>query len=415
MALSAGMQWLKSHLDPIVFGLTTLAVAFPVISIAVSQTFLGLAILGFLLDRLLNRPKHFRFPPVELPLLLFAGTTLASWAVSPEPEIGLPPIYKFWLFAIILLVANYFSGTRAGLALRALFAAGLLAAGFALAQVVAPSLGSVQGRLTGFMGHWMTLSGGLMLVFLAMLAYLLFSAPRRRALWVLAVCFLGVTLLLTLTRSVWIASLAGLLVAAWLRFPTLKTVLVSGAGILILLACLPDSLQKRLASIWDPAHPSNAARLEIWKTGAQMVRANPWFGVGPQRVSQVFFDYHPDPGARQRGGFFWIHMHNNLLQFAAERGIPCALAWLWLILRMGRDHWRGFRRAKLPSLEKSVHAAGFLGLLGLFLAGLFEFNFGDSEVLMVFLFLVSAPYAVSSTTGEAGRNPEPADAAQAAV
>lgn len=411
MPVSSGMQWFRSHLDPIVFGLTTLAVAFPVISIAVSQIFLGLAILGFLLDCLLNRRKRFHFPPINLPLLLFVGTTLASWVVSPEPEIGLPPIYKFWLFAIILLVANYFSKRRVGRAFQALFAAGLVAAGFALAQYLVPSLGSVEGRLTGFMGHWMTLSGGLMLVFLAMLAYLLFSAPRRRTLYMVAVCFLAVTLLLTLTRSVWIASLAGLLVAAWLRFPTLKTLLVSGAGILILVVCLPDSLQQRLASIWDPSHPSNAARLEIWRTGMQMVQANPWLGVGPQRVSKVFFDYHPDPGARQRGGFFWIHMHNNLLQFAAERGIPCALAWLWLILRMGRDHWRGFRRARLPSLEKSVHAGGFLSLLALFVAGLFEFNFGDSEVLMIFLFLVTAPYAVGSTTGKSGRDPEPADAA----
>jgi hypothetical protein len=38
--------------------------------------------------------------------------------------------------------------------------------------------------------------------------------------------------------------------------------------------------------------------------------------------------------------------------------------------------------------------------LVLFLAGLFEFNFGDSEVLMVFLFLVSAPYALSSLGGD---------------
>ncbi len=405
------MQWFRSRLDPIVFGLTTLAVVFPVISIAVSQTFLGLAILGFLLDCLLNRRTTLRFPPVKLPLLLFVGTTLASWLASPEPGIGLPPIYKFWLFAIILLVANYFSKRRVGWALQALFAGGLVAAGFALVQYLVPSLGSVDGRLTGFMGHWMTLSGGLMLVFLAMLAHLLFSAPGRRPLWMAAVCFLGVALLLTLTRSVWIASLAGLLVAAWSRFPTLKTVLVSGAGVLVLAACLPDSLQQRLASIWDPAHPSNAARLEIWRTGVQMVQANPWFGVGPQRVSKVFFDYHPDPGARQRGGFFWIHMHNNLLQFAAERGVPCALAWLWLILRLGKDHWRGFRRAGLPSLEKSVHAGGFLSLLALFVAGLFEFNFGDSEVLMVFLFLVSAPYALGPTRRDAAPAPQPARAA----
>lgn len=411
MAVSAGMHWFKSHLDSIVFGLTTLAVVFPVISIAVSQTFLGLAILGFLLDCLLNHRTIPRFLPIKFPLLLFVGTTLVSWLVSPEPELGLPPIYKFWLFAIVLLVANYFSGTRVGLAFQALFAAGLVAAAFALVQFLVPSLGSVEGRLTGFMGHWMTLSGGLMLVFLAMLGYLLFSAPKRQWLWLLAVCFLGVTLLLTLTRSVWIASLAGLLVAAWLRFPTLKTLLVSGAGILVLVVCLPDSLQQRLASIWDPAHPSNAARLEIWSTGVQMVRSNPWVGVGPQRVSKVFFDYHPDPEARQRGGFFWIHMHNNLLQFAAERGVPCALAWLWLILRLGRDHWLGFRRARLPSLEKSVHAGGFLGLLALFLAGLFEFNFGDSEVLMVFLFLITAPYALGPTAGGGRPHPEPAGAA----
>ena len=65
----------------------------------------------------------------------------------------------------------------------------------------------------------------------------------------------------------------------------------------------------------------------------------------------------------------------------------------------GETHWRGFRRARFPSLEKSIHAGGFLSLLGLFLAGLFEFNFGDSEVLMVFLFLVSAPYALGPTPG----------------
>ena len=99
-------------------------------------------------------------------------------------------------------------------------------------------------------------------------------------------------------------------------------------------------------------------------------------------------------------------MHNNLLQFAAERGIPCAVAWLWLLMRIGIDHYRGFRRARLPSLEKSIFAVGFLNVLALFLAGLFEFNFGDSEVLMVFLFLVSSPYVLRSTDLEASQNVE---------
>lgn len=400
------MQWFKTHLDPITYGLTTLAAVFPVISIAVSQIFLSLAILGFLLDRLLNPRRRLLFPPFKLPLLLFIGTTLVSWMLSPEPEIGFPPINKFWLFAIVLLVANYFSQRRTRLTYHALFLCGLVAAGFALVQYVVPSLGSVEGRLTGFMGHWMTLSGGLMLVFVAMAGYVLFSAPKNMTIWLLALSVLGVTLLLTLTRSVWIATLAGLLVAAWLRFPTWKMLLISGLGVLVLIVSLPESMQKRLVSIWDPQDPSNYARLQIWSTGLEMIRTNPWVGVGPQRVSKVFFDYHPDPDVRHRGGFIWIHMHNNLLQFAAERGIPCAVAWLWLLMRIGIDHYRGFRRARLPSLEKSIFAVGFLNVLALFLAGLFEFNFGDSEVLMVFLFLVSSPYVLSSTDLEASQNVE---------
>ena len=399
------MRWFKAHLDQITYGLTTLAVVSPVISIAVSQIFLSLAILGLLLDRLLNPRQRLLFPPFKLPLLLFIGTTLVSWVLSPEPEIGFPPINKFWLFSIILLVANYFSQRRTRLTYQALFLFGLFAAGFALVQYFAPSLGSVEGRLTGFMGHWMTLSGGLMLVFIAMVGYVLFSAPKNMTIWLAGLSFLGVMLLLTLTRSVWIASLAGLLVAAWLRFPTVKMLLVSGLGTLVLIVCLPDSIQKRLVSIWDPRHPSNSARLEIWSTGLEMVQTDPWFGVGPQRVSKVFFDYHPDPEVRHRGGFFWIHMHNNLLQFAAERGIPCALAWLWLVIRIAVDHYRGFRRARFPSLEKSIYAVGFLSVLALFIAGLFEFNFGDSEILMVFLFLVSSPYVSSATTVAAPRDP----------
>ncbi len=89
-------------------------------------------------------------------------------------------------------------------------------------------------------------------------------------------------------------------------------------------------------------------------------------------------------------------MHNNLLQFAAERGIPCALAWLWLMVKLAGDHWRRFRRTLAADNTRPFAAVGFAAVLVLFLAGLFEFNFGDSEVLMVFLFLVSAPYALSS-------------------
>ena len=388
------MTLFKKHLNQITYVFITLSIVFPVISIAISQIFLSLAILGFILDRLLNEQQSVFFPPIKLPLSFFILTTVLSWLLSPDLTLGLPPINKLWLFVIILLVANYFSEKRTILAYQTLFTAGIVACGFAFVQYIFPSLGSVQGRITGFMGHWMTLSGGLMLVFITLVGYTLNASPKRKTFWVLACFFLGITLVLTLTRSVWIASLAGLLTALWLKFPLRKIVILLCGGVILLVFFAPESVQKRLESIWDLNDPSNYARVAIWKTGLKMVKDNPWFGVGPQQVSEVFFDYHPFPQDRERSGFFFMHMHNNFLQFAAERGIPCALAWLWLMLKIGIDHYRAFKNLLTPSLLKSAHAIGLLNVVVLFLAGFFEFNFGDSEVLMIFLFLVIVPYGI---------------------
>ena len=283
------MTLFKQHLNQITYVLTTLAVVFPVISIAISQIFLSLAIFAFILDRSLTKQKSIFFPPIKLPLLFFVLTTALSWLLSPDLAFGLPPIKKLWLFVIILLVVNYFSEKRTVLAYQALFTVGIVACVFAFVQYIFPSLGSVQGRITGFMGHWMTLSGGLMLVFTTLVGYTLNVSSKRRSFWLLACFFLGTTLILTLTRSVWIASSVGLLTAFWLRFSLQKVLILLGGGIILFLLSAPESVQKRLESIWDLNDPSNYARLAIWETGLKMIKDNPWFGVGPQQVSKVFF------------------------------------------------------------------------------------------------------------------------------
>jgi O-antigen ligase len=182
-----------------------------------------------------------------------------------------------------------------------------------------------------------------------------------------------------------------------------RTFAAMGLAVGVLAIAAPDVIQKRIVSMWDSSDPSNYARLAIWNAGRHMVEAHPWSGVGPQRISRVFYDYHPIQSDRTRSGFYPVHMHNNLLQFAAERGIPCALAWLWLIVKVAWDHWHQFRRT-LETDAQAFSAVGFAAVLVLFLAGLFEFNFGDSEVLMVFLFLVSAPYALLGPGGDSSLN-----------
>jgi O-antigen ligase len=98
-----------------------------------------------------------------------------------------------------------------------------------------------------------------------------------------------------------------------------------------------------------------------------------------------------------------IHLHNNVVQIAAERGLPCLAAWLWLITLGFAGTIQSFR-AWPPGTRERALAAGSLALLvaGM-MAGLFEYNFGDSEFLMLFLFAIAIPIVLERNAQEAPR------------
>ena len=45
--------------------------------------------------------------------------------------------------------------------------------------------------------------------------------------------------------------------------------------------------------------------------------------------------------------------------------------------------------------ERVLVATGFAAVAGMLAAGLFEYNFGDSEFLMLFLVLITLPFAAA--------------------
>jgi O-antigen ligase len=83
------------------------------------------------------------------------------------------------------------------------------------------------------------------------------------------------------------------------------------------------------------------------------------------------------------------HLHNVPMQIAAERGIPALGVWIWFVVGLGVALLRIFRR----SSERVLSATGIAALIAMLAAGLFEYNFGDSEFLMLFLVLITLPFA----------------------
>ena len=143
---------------------------------------------------------------------------------------------------------------------------------------------------------------------------------------------------------------------------------------------------------------SNRSRLMMLHTGLEMIAAHPWFGVGPQRVGAEFFRYKPASLPVPQA--WYGHLHNNYLQFAAERGIPFLLIWLWLIYQVVHEGIIAGRSA--DARTRALGHAAVAATVGMLVGGLFEFNFGDSEVLMLYLFVITIPFAWSRLESHLG-------------
>jgi O-antigen ligase len=86
------------------------------------------------------------------------------------------------------------------------------------------------------------------------------------------------------------------------------------------------------------------------------------------------------------------HLHNVPIQIAAERGIPALILWTWFIGSAAWALWRQLRARIAPAIA----GAGLAAVVAMLTAGLFEYNFGDSEFLMLFLGIITLPFAAAA-------------------
>ena len=156
-------------------------------------------------------------------------------------------------------------------------------------------------------------------------------------------------------------------------------------------ALAPSAVTARVYSMFDRNDPTSRDRIAMLEAGGRIVRDHPLVGVGPDMVVRVYPEYRAADAVEP----VQPHLHNVPVQIAAERGLPALAAWIWFIAVLARDLWRRFRRGAYPS----VAAAGLAALASMLAAGLFEYNFGDSEFLIPFLVLATLPYAATAGTG----------------
>jgi hypothetical protein len=272
-------------------------------------------------------------------------------------------------------------------------------------------------RASGFFGHYTSYAEALQLIgslALGLFICLPFKKSRIGTLLLFALAGIIFALLLTVTRASWLA----FLVSAGLMFllgTSRRMIMVACAcAIPLVLAGALLLQQKRHVGLIDQMDASTTWRKTVWREGFHLLVSKPRHlivGIGMDSLKRHWRQW----GLFDQGRIPIGHMHSNPLQIALERGVPAFIAWLILLglyaLTLGRT-LRELNKEKVsgagpnvkgPLNEEAVESdSGVLGawidrgivlgalggLAGFFVSGLVHYNWGDSEVIMIFYFIM---------------------------
>jgi len=350
-------------------------------SIAVAQILLAIAIACWLAVTVVRR-ERVEVPAFFWPLAAYAGITLVSAAFSLEPRVSFVDCKQLVLFLMVPLVYRFMTGERASTMVTVILSFAAASAVFGIIQYATITLNPLSQRPHGTLGHYMTYSGLLMLVISVALARILFGKSDR--MWAAVVMpALAVAVVVTLSRSAWVGACAAAALLLALKDFRLLAVLPIVAAIFF--ATAPPAVMARFVSIFDVRDPTNRDRLAMLREGEHMIAAHPLVGVGPNMV-QVLYPQFRDPDAVEKVN---PHLHNVPVQIAAERGLPALAIWLWFIVTLTVAAAKRFHAGG----DRFLAAAALAAIIAMLTAGLFEYNFGDSEFLMMFLIVVTLPFA----------------------
>jgi O-antigen ligase len=254
-------------------------------------------------------------------------------------------------------------------------------------------------RATGFYNHWVTYAEVLQLI--ASLALGIFLALKQKksltgALLVLAVAGLVFALGMTVTRASWIGFAVSALAMLLLTSSRRTIVIVGACAIPLVLAGVLLLQQRRSIGFFDKSDQSTSWREMVWREGFNLLVSKPRhliFGVGIDSIKGHWREWGLFDNGRQPIG----HMHSNLLQIALERGLPALIVWLILIGVYVRMLWRLSRETTIDDFARGLAVGALGGALGFFASGLVHYNWGDSEVVTVFYFVMGLCLVVERT------------------
>lgn len=352
-------------------------------SIAGCYIFFTLLLINLIIDMVKNKklppvPKYFKF------FLLYIFFSLISTVFSLNPLESFKDNREFFIFLLIptvLLIIN--SRKRLELSLYTVLGSAVLSSLVGIVDIIRKGI-SLDHRLTGLTSHWMTYSGLLMFAFV-FFSIQIFYNKNKKHLIIIFLCLIPVlaSIFLSLTRSVWVGIFIAL--AAFIIYYQPKILYAAVPAALVLLLILPSSVRSRLESTFDLDNETNRDRIYMAQTGFTIFKKYPLTGVGPNNIKRVYDQYKPTDAKLSNP-----HLHNNLIHILAERGLFSFLSLIAAFIAVFIYIVKKIKEG--PPEHKPIAVGALFAFISFFVAGLFEYNFGDTEIKFILFFFLSIPF-----------------------
>jgi len=384
---------LVKYCDWLIGAFLILFVFWSPISITGAQTTASFALLFWLVRMLVMNKFHLARNPLNIPIAAFLAVTALGVVTAIDFRHSLKGYMTLgWISIFFLTVNNIKDVNQFKRLIRILILITTIAGAYGIFQHLAriDFFGNVKylhpslPRSTGFFNAPLTFGNYILLVLPMVIGLSSYSKKGREKRWLQFSSLIILTaIVFSYGRGVWLGLIGGLIFMAILRSKRLLLFVLTGIILCsTVLFILPSSkFSERIMETIKSTRPVGD-RIYFLEGGLKIIRDYPITGVGWEGFRKVYPRYRPVE-ARESG----CNAHNNFIDVTVDGGLLGLGMFLWLLVTIYKVGFHIFKELE-EGYFKGI-AWGFLGSFTAFLiAGLSQYNFGDSEVVMLFYFLL---------------------------
>jgi O-antigen ligase/Flp pilus assembly protein TadD len=249
--------------------------------------------------------------------------------------------------------------------------------------------------------------GGHLAALIPLAAVLTLRSENRQA-WLayrlIAMVFL-ICLLMTRVRGAEIAVVAAFLFIAffffrpWGRglFDRNRKFVLAFLGIVVIVGCIWTVWKGNLSSL-NESRVSIEQRTAIYKTAWEMIKENPWFGIGAGQVGMVYPAYQFKPyipsDYPNHPYVYTEHIHNEFLQFWVEGGVIGILLFLGILVAYGLALRKTLAMPQVSPKDRELLLGVSAALVALLVQAMSNFPFQVAPTTVLFGLFLAAPLAL---------------------